>query len=104
MRTKLGRELAYQFIEPMVGGIQAGRIDDLSAKSVFPALLDAARKGGSLMKALRPSGQVNPGPASTTAQSGPLFYSLLGGRRLAARASSRANCANAVWYCAPASR
>lgn len=79
VRTKLGPELAYQFIEPMIGGIQAGRIDDLSAKSIFPPLLDAARKGGSLMKALRPSGPVNPGPASATVDSGPLFYSLLGG-------------------------
>ena len=42
VRTKLGRELCYQFVEPMVGGIQAGRIDDLSAKSVFPALFAAA--------------------------------------------------------------
>jgi oxygen-dependent protoporphyrinogen oxidase len=79
VRTKLGPELTYRFIEPMIGGIQAGRIDDLSAKSIFPGLLDAARKGGSLMKALRLSGPVNPGPASTTTSAGPLFYSLLGG-------------------------
>lgn len=77
-RSKLGRELTYQFIEPMIGGIQAGRIDDLSAKSVFPPLLEAARKGGSLMKAIRPTGPVSPGPASTTV-AGPMFYSLLGG-------------------------
>ena len=56
LRTKLGPELAYQFIEPMVGGIQAGRIDELSAKSVFPSLLEAARLGGSLMKNLRKLG------------------------------------------------
>jgi len=43
--------LSYQFIEPMIGGIQAGRIDELSARSVFPALLDAAHRGGSLAKA-----------------------------------------------------
>ena len=74
--TKLGRELSYQFIEPMLGGIQAGRIDDLSAKSVFPPLLDAAKRGGSLMKAMRPTGPVAPGaPASA----GPLFCSMLGG-------------------------
>jgi len=79
VRTKLGDELAYQFIEPMVGGIQAGRIDQLSAKSVFPALLDAARQGGSLMKAMRPKGPVNLGPRGATNASGPMFYSLLGG-------------------------
>ncbi len=72
VRTKLGRELAYQFIEPMVGGIQAGRIDQLSAKSVYPALLAAAQKGGSLMKALRPT-------TTATEPTGPLFNSLMNG-------------------------
>ena len=73
VRTKLGRELAYQFIEPMVGGIQAGRIDQLSAKSVFPQLLSAAQRGGSLMKALRPT------TANAAEPPGPLFNSLRGG-------------------------
>lgn len=76
VRTKLGRELAYQFIEPMVGGIQAGRIDQLSARSVFPTLLEAARRGGSLMKALRPPSAPAP---SETAPSAPMFYSLANG-------------------------
>lgn len=79
VRTKLGRELCYQFVEPMIGGIQAGRVDDLSAKSVFPALLDAARHGGSLMRAMRASGPAVPGPASGVTTAGPTFYSLLGG-------------------------
>ncbi|HUX05290.1 MAG TPA: protoporphyrinogen oxidase [Acidimicrobiales bacterium] len=76
VRTKLGRELAYQFIEPMVGGIQAGRIDQLSAGSVFPTLLEAARRGGSLMKALRAPAAPAPSGATTTT---PMFYSLNGG-------------------------
>src|SRR5664280_1264556 len=79
VRTKLGDELAYQFIEPMVGGIQARRIYQLSARSVFPALLDAAHQGGSLMKAMHPKGPLNPGPDAATSTSGPMFYSLLGG-------------------------
>ena len=79
VRTKLGHELCYQFVEPLVGGIQAGRVDDLSAKSVFPALLDAARKGGSLMRAMRASGPASPGPAAVAASDGPMFYSLLDG-------------------------
>ncbi|MGC1419605.1 MAG: protoporphyrinogen oxidase [Acidimicrobiales bacterium] len=88
LRTKLGPELAYTFIEPMVGGIQAGRIDALSAKSVFPPLLEAARRGGSLMKSLR---KVVPEP---TSEPGPLFCSLSGGvgslaRELGERLSSR---------------
>jgi oxygen-dependent protoporphyrinogen oxidase len=76
VRTKLGRELCYQFVEPMLGGIQAGRIDELSAKSVFPALLEAARKGGSLMRAMRASGPVTPGPSAAATTDGPIFYSL----------------------------
>jgi len=67
VRTKLGKELTYQFVEPMIGGIQAGRIDELSAKTVFPALFEAAKKGGSIMKALR-----TPVPAGE----GPVFNSL----------------------------
>ena len=77
LRTKLGRELTYRFIEPMVGGIQAGRVDSLSAKSVYPGLLAAARMGGSLMKALRPATLSPTSQASETA--GPLFYTLRGG-------------------------
>jgi oxygen-dependent protoporphyrinogen oxidase len=79
VRTKLGHEIAYHFVEPMIGGIQAGRIDNLSAKSVFPALLDAARKGGSLMKALGRSGPVNPGPTSAAHVGGPAFMTLRDG-------------------------
>ncbi|HEY1762255.1 MAG TPA: protoporphyrinogen oxidase [Acidimicrobiales bacterium] len=79
VRTKLGAELAYRFVEPMIGGIQAGRIDDLSARSVFPALYDAAKKGGSLMKALRPTGPVSPAPTSETVAAPPVFYSMSNG-------------------------
>lgn len=71
VRTKLGSALVDQLVEPMIGGIQAGRVDDLSAATVFPALFTAAKKGGSLQKAIRPS--------SAAAPSGPLFYSLRGG-------------------------
>jgi protoporphyrinogen/coproporphyrinogen III oxidase len=72
-RAKLGRELSYQFIEPMIGGIQAGRIDNLSARSVFPALYVAAQRGGSLMRALRPT------TAPDDADTAPVFYSLKDG-------------------------
>jgi protoporphyrinogen/coproporphyrinogen III oxidase len=77
LRTKLGAELAYTFIEPMIGGIQAGRIDELSAKTVFPQLYEAAKKGGSLMKSLKRS--ANAASNSTESTSGPVFYSLTSG-------------------------
>lgn len=81
LRTKLGPEITYQFIEPMLGGIQAGRIDDLSARSVFPALLEAARRGGSLMKALRTSAPhaSTAGPDAKSVPPAPMFATLKGG-------------------------
>lgn len=78
LRAKLGGVLTYQLVEPMIGGIQAGRVDQLSARSVFPALLDAARQKGSLMKNLKASGPATPGPA-TQRILGPAFYTLADG-------------------------
>ncbi len=75
VRTKLGDEIAATIVEPMIGGIQAGRIDDLSAATVFPPLLAAARRGGSLMKALTPPAPTDAAPTPT----GPAFYSLRDG-------------------------
>jgi oxygen-dependent protoporphyrinogen oxidase len=78
LRAKLGAELAYTFIEPMVGGIQAGRIDELSAKSVFPSLYEAAREGGSIMKKLKKMGSAA-NPVSTASSADPLFFTLTSG-------------------------
>jgi len=75
LRAKLGSTLTYQLIEPMIGGIQAGRVDELSAKAVFPALLQAAQRKGSLMKNLRSVGPAMPGPQAAAVE-GPAFQSL----------------------------
>jgi oxygen-dependent protoporphyrinogen oxidase len=77
LRRKLGSELTYELIEPMVGGIQAGRVDELSAEAVFPALFAAAQRGGSLMKALRVDAGAGAGAAERVL--GPLFMTLRGG-------------------------
>ena len=53
VRSRLGGEVNELLAGPLVGGINAGLVDDLSAQTVFPALLEASRKGGSLMRALR---------------------------------------------------
>lgn len=71
LRAKLGNALVDELIEPMIGGIQAGRVDTLSATEVFPALLRAAERGGSLMRAIRP-----PQPTAPPSSPAPLFYSL----------------------------
>jgi oxygen-dependent protoporphyrinogen oxidase len=63
----------------MIGGIQAGRVDELSAKSVFPALLAAAQRKGSLLKHLRTANEAMPGPEAMAKSTGAAFYSLTGG-------------------------
>ncbi len=50
---RLGRQVAERLADPLIGGIHAGSVDDMSAAAVFPALLGAARSGGSLMRGLR---------------------------------------------------
>jgi protoporphyrinogen/coproporphyrinogen III oxidase len=58
---RLGSQVSTLVTGPLVGGINAGSADELSAEAVFPALIDASRKGGSLMRALRRSTGTAPG-------------------------------------------
>jgi oxygen-dependent protoporphyrinogen oxidase len=41
-------------VDPLIGGIHAGRAESMSAAAVFPALMEAFAGGGSVMRALRP--------------------------------------------------
>jgi oxygen-dependent protoporphyrinogen oxidase len=61
-RRRLGREATAKLVDPLLGGIHAGDTARLSAAAVFPPLLEAARHGGSLMRALR-SAAAPPRPA-----------------------------------------
>lgn len=64
---RLGRQVSDLITGPLVGGINAGRVDDLSAEAVFPALIDASRRGGSLMRAVRRASGPDPSTASQSA-------------------------------------
>ncbi len=66
---KLGQRVVDVLVDPLVGGIHAGRVKDLSSAAVFPPLLAAGQRRGSLMRALRAT------QAGTTAQ-GPAFLTL----------------------------
>ena len=50
---KLGRRVSDRLVDPLIGGIHAGSVDDMSAAATYPPLLAAAQKRGSLMRALR---------------------------------------------------
>ena len=70
---KLGQPVVDTLVDPLIGGIHAGAVDDMSAAAVFPPLLAAAQRRGSLMRALRAE-VPTPQPDSP-----PLFWSLEGG-------------------------
>jgi len=73
--ARLGHEVTERLVDPLVGGIHAGGVDDLSAEATFPPLLVADRSAGSLMRRLRMPAPPPPDPAAPAA---PVFWSLDG--------------------------
>jgi protoporphyrinogen/coproporphyrinogen III oxidase len=49
--SRLGPEVVDRMVEPLLGGVYAGRCDDLSFEATLPALASAARGHGSLAEA-----------------------------------------------------
>ena len=70
---KLGRRVVDMLADPLIGGIHAGSVDDMSAAATFPPLLAAAQRRGGLMRALRAEVPA-PDPDGP-----PLFWALDGG-------------------------
>lgn len=70
---KLGQRVVDMLVDPLIGGIHAGSVDDMSTVATYPPLLVAAQRRGSLMRALRAE---VPKPS---ADAPPLFWSLEGG-------------------------
>jgi len=73
--ARLGHEVTERLVDPLVGGIHAGGVDDLSAEATFPPLLAADRGPGSLMRRLR---MPAPPPPDPSAPASPVFWSLEG--------------------------
>jgi protoporphyrinogen/coproporphyrinogen III oxidase len=67
--SRLGRPVVERLVDPLVGGINAGSADQLSAAALFPLLIAADHQPGSLMRQLR---RAQP-PANP---SSPMFISL----------------------------
>lgn len=75
VRSRLGDEVADRLVEPLLGGVYAGRSDDLSLRATMPALAQRLRDGGSLVhaaQAVTDTGTHDPAV-------GPVFASLEGG-------------------------
>jgi len=50
---KLGQRVVDALVDPLIGGIHAGGVGDMSSAAVFPLLLAVAQRRGSFMRALR---------------------------------------------------
>ena len=68
-RQRLGRPVVDRLADPLIGGIHAGSVDDLSAAATFPLLLAASQQPGSLMRRLGSAGAraERSGPGAGTA-------------------------------------
>ena len=51
--TRLGDEVVDRLVEPLLGGVYAGRADELSLRAAMPALAARLHDGGSLVAAAR---------------------------------------------------
>jgi len=69
--ARLGREVVDRLVEPLLGGIYAGRAEELSLRATLPQVANAAPKG-SLLRALRPDRSAQPDRS-------PVFAGVAGG-------------------------
>ncbi len=70
--ARMGQGVVDRLVEPLVGGINAGRADDLSLAATAPQLAEAAAGSRSLILGLRHR-------PSSAAGTGPLFLGVAGG-------------------------
>lgn len=70
---RLGREVVDRLVEPLLGGVYAGRAETLSLDATLPQLAPAAHAGRSLLVAARAA------HAAASARTGPVFNTLSGG-------------------------
>jgi len=71
---RMGREVLERLVEPLIGGIHAGRADRLSVAATARPVADAAARSRSLLLGLR-----RPPPAGSAPAGGPVFLSVSGG-------------------------
>ncbi|GAA3217117.1 protoporphyrinogen oxidase [Actinocorallia longicatena] len=85
---RLGKEAVDRLVEPLLGGVYAGRVEDLSFEATLPQLAHASRTHRSLIMAAKAVKEAAP------ADAGPVFTTLRGGigtlPRLLAEALERA--------------
>jgi protoporphyrinogen/coproporphyrinogen III oxidase len=71
--SRFGREVVDRLVDPLLGGVYAGRADGLSLRATVPALARALATEGSLLRAAHAASEAAPRTA------GPVFATVLGG-------------------------
>ncbi|GAA4096676.1 protoporphyrinogen oxidase [Actinomadura miaoliensis] len=71
--ARLGREVVDRLVEPLLGGVYAGRVEELSFEATMASVAVASRSHRSLISAVRGIRQAAPG------NPGPVFATLAGG-------------------------
>ncbi|MBB4957254.1 protoporphyrinogen oxidase [Micromonospora polyrhachis] len=74
VRQRLGDEVVDRLVDPMLGGVYAGRADSLSLAATMPALARAARTEHTLTGAVRAAQAAAPRPTGA-----PVFATVAGG-------------------------
>ncbi|MEO3821824.1 protoporphyrinogen oxidase [Plantactinospora sp. B24E8] len=83
VRRRLGAEVVDRLVDPMLGGVYAGRADELSLAATMPALARAARNESTLRGAVRAAQAATP-----RSPGAPVFATVTGGvSRLVAAAA-----------------
>lgn len=80
VEERLGATVVERLVDPLVGGIHAGGVDELSAAATFPVLLAASHQAGSLMRTLGRASARAAAAAESTGEGPPppVFWSLPG--------------------------
>lgn len=79
IRRRLGDGVADGLVGPLLGGINAGDIDQMETTAVAPPLAKLARRGGSLMRAAKDHLAETASSVSGGAPQAPIFASFDGG-------------------------
>lgn len=77
LRERFGDEVADRLVEPLLGGVYAGRVDRLGTRACVPALASALDGGAASLTAAVDAALPAPG-----ASGGPVFGALRGGYRV----------------------
>ena len=70
VRSRLGREVLERIVDPLLGGIHAGRCDTLSAAALAPHFIAGMGTGKGLVRGLRANGPAPEGAAFATLRTG----------------------------------